>query len=204
MIMDSRQKILEELYRSVCACRACDLHTWRQQCVLPEGDLHAHVMMIAQAPGREENQSGRMFTGPSGKIFDRLLEGAGVKRQDLYLTNLIKCMLPKARRPSRSQWDACTPWLEQEIKILQPRIVVPLGFQALKFILIREKLPRPPKKEYRYLFGKYLPGKDFMIYPLRHPTALLFDPGKEEIMSRNYAELKKIVYPAQQPRERDH
>ncbi len=185
---------MEELFRSVCTCRACDLHAWRQECVLPEGDLHAPVIMIAQAPGEEENRSGKMFTGPSGKLFDRLLEQAGVQRQDFYLTNLIKCMLPKARRPSRAQWNACTPWLEQEIRIIQPQIVVTLGFQALKFILIREDIPRPPKKEYRHLFGKYLTGKDFRIYPLRHPTALLFDPGKKEIMTDNYRELRNIIH----------
>ena len=191
--MEDKQKIMADLTGSICACRACDLHAWRQECVLPEGDISSRIMLIAQAPGEVENRTGKMFTGPSGRLFDRLLASAGVRRDDFYLTNLIKCMLPKARRPSRAQWDACTPWLEREIRIIQPQIVVPLGFQALKFILIRENIPRPPKKEYRHLFGRYLRGRDFRIYPLRHPTALLFDPGKEEIMTRNYAELKNIV-----------
>jgi len=68
-----------------------------------------------------------------------------------------------------------------------------MGFQALKYILIRQELPRPPKKEYRHLFGKYITTSDFLIYPLRHPTSLLFNPEKKDIMARNYGELQKIV-----------
>ncbi len=181
------------LFARIADCRACDLHRYRKKSVLPEGALTARIMMIAQSPGETENLSGKMFTGPSGRLFDALLAEAGVCRDDFYLTNLIKCMLPHARRPSHAQWEACTSWLEQEIQMIHPTIIVPLGFQALKFILIRQHLPRPPKKEYGQLFGKYIRSSDLLIYPLRHPTALLFDPGKKEIMSRNYAELKKIV-----------
>lgn len=181
------------LLASIADCRACDLHRSRERSVLPEGSFSAPIMMIAQSPGETENRTGKMFSGPSGRLFDILLADAGVRRDDFYLTNLIKCMLPHARRPTHAQWEACTPWLDQEIRMLQPRIIIPLGFQALKYILIRQHLPRPPKKEYGQLFGKYIRSGDLLIYPLRHPTALLFNPEKKEIMSRNYAELKKIV-----------
>jgi len=191
--MTSEPATFDALFRAIARCRACNLHAYRREAVLPEGNRHSRILMIAQSPGETENRTGKMFSGPSGKIFDALLAGAGIRREDVYLTNLIKCMLPKARRPSRSQWDACTPWLDREITLLQPRIIIPLGFQALKYLLIRYHLPRPPKKEYRHLFGKYIETEDVLIYPLRHPTALLFSPEKKEIMAGNYAELKKIV-----------
>ena len=191
--MTSEPATFDALFRAIARCRACNLHAYRREAVLPEGNRHSRILMIAQSPGEQENRRGRMFVGPSGRFFDQLLRTAGVRREDFYLTNLIKCMLPRARRPSRAQWDACTPWLEQEIRIVRPRVVIPLGFQALKYILIRQELPRPPKKEYRHLFGKYITTGDFLIYPLRHPTSLLFNPEKKEIMTRNYGELQKIV-----------
>ncbi len=184
---------LEELIGRVAGCHACDLSGTRVRFVPPEGDRRSRIMMIAQAPGEMENLEGRMFCGPSGKIFDELLEEAGVCREQVYLTNLIKCMLPKARRPSRRHLEACGRWLEEEIRLLQPRILIPLGFQALKSLLIRQGVPRPPKKEYRHLFGRYLQAGDLLLYPLRHPTFLLFNPDKREMMSREYAELKKII-----------
>ncbi len=184
---------LKELYRGLAVCRGCDLSRTRIRAVLPEGNARSAVMMIAQSPGEVENRTGRMFTGPSGKVFDELLDSAGVSRSDFYLTNLIKCMLLKSRRPTRAQWDACTPWLEEEIRLVQPRVVVPLGFQALKFLLIRAGIPRPPRKEYRFLFGKFIETEEYRIFPLRHPTALLFNPEKRNVMEKNYRRLKEIV-----------
>ncbi len=181
------------LFTAIAQCERCDLFHTRQKAVLPEGNLRSPVMMIAQAPGEQENKNGRMFIGPSGKLFDELLAASAVNRKDFYLTNLIKCMLPKSRRPSRAQWDACTPWLETEIHLVRPKVFVPLGFQATRFLLIHFGLPRPPRKEYKSLFGKYLRIENVLIYPLRHPTALLFNPDKKEIMVQNYHRLKEIV-----------
>ena len=181
------------LYQAIASCTKCNLAQLRVKAVLPEGNSRSGIMMIAQSPGEVENRTGRMFVGPSGKLFDELLDAAGVSRNDFYLTNLIKCMLPKSRRPSRTQWEACTPWLEEEIRIVSPRVVVPLGFQALKFLLIRAGMPRPPRKEYRFLFGKFIQTNDYLVYPLRHPTALLFNPEKRKVMTGNYSKLKQIV-----------
>jgi len=191
--MSFRKMDIRQLFSNMEKCQRCDLFRNRIKAVLPEGDFKARIMMIAQSPGEQENKQGLMFIGPSGKIFNSLLEEAGVRRNQFYLTNLIKCMLPKSRRPSRSQWEACTPWLEEEIRLVRPEIFVPLGFQATKFLLIRFGLIRPPKKEYRFLFGRFLPAGDQLIYPLRHPTALLFDPDKREIMIENYKRLKGLV-----------
>jgi len=186
-------RTLEGLFDGIRRCDACGLHRYRDQAVLPEGNLSSRIMMIAQSPGETENRTGRMFTGPSGRIFDMLLEASGVRREDFYLTNLIKCMLPGARRPSRQERKSCAVWLEEEIRLVQPRILIPLGFHALRHLLIREDHPRPPKNEYHRLFGRYLSTRHFLLYPLRHPTALLFNPEMKEMMLSQYAELRKIV-----------
>jgi len=186
-------KNITELFDQIKRCKKCDLHKTQILPVLPEGNLHSGVMLIAQSPGKVENVTGRMFTGPSGKIFDTLLENAGLSREDFYLTNLIKCMLVKSRDPSREQLEACTPWLVQEIELIAPKVLVPLGFQATKFVFKHLGIPRPPGKNYRVLFGNFIKTERFLILPLRHPTALLFDPGKKEMMNNNYKKLKELT-----------
>jgi len=183
---------ISELHKDIRTCTQCSLCKTRIKPVLPEGNFHSRIVMIAQSPGKVENQTGRMFTGPTGKVFDELLENADVSRDDFYLTNLIKCMLIKSRDPSREQRDACTPWLIKEIEIIQPEVIVPLGFQATKFVLTYLGIPRPPGKSYRVLFGNLIKTEKYLILPLRHPTALLFDPGKKEVMTENYKKLRKM------------
>ena len=190
--MLSNTQNIPQLHKEIATCTRCPLHQTRIKAVLPEGNTGSRLMMIAQSPGKVENSTGRMFTGPSGKIFDELLNEAGVSRSDFYLTNLIKCMLVKSRDPSREQWDACTPWLIQEIELIQPNVIIPLGFQATKFILKYLDIPRPPGKSYRILFGNFIKTEKYLIFPLRHPTALLFDPGKREVMTENYKKLKRL------------
>ncbi len=190
--MLSNAQNIHQLHKEIAKCTRCPLHLTRIKAVLPEGNTSSKLMMIAQSPGKVENSTGRMFTGPSGKIFDELLNEAGVSRSDFYLTNLIKCMLVKSRDPSREQWDACTPWLIREIELIKPKVIIPLGFQATKFVLRYLGIPRPPGKSYRILFGNFIKTEKYLIFPLRHPTALLFDPGKREVMTENYKKLKRL------------
>ncbi|NPA35525.1 MAG: uracil-DNA glycosylase [Chlorobi bacterium] len=182
-----------QLHSSISVCPKCSLHKTRIKPVLPEGNPGSGIMMIAQSPGKVENQTGRMFTGPSGKIFNELLKHAGISRNDFYLTNLIKCMLIKSRDPSREQWYACTPWLIKEIEQIKPKVIVPLGFQATKFVLTYLGIPRPPGKSYRKLFGNFIKTEKYVILPLRHPTALLFNPDKRKVMEENYKKLKELM-----------
>ncbi len=191
--MDSKVLKISDLHKKIGVCTLCSLHESRIKAVLPEGDFNSRILMIAQSPGKVENQTGRMFTGPTGKVFDRLLANAGVKRADFYLTNLIKCMLVKSRDPSREQLDKCTPFLIREIELISPEVIIPLGFQSTKFILTHLNIPRPPGKNYRVLFGNFIKTEKYLILPLRHPTALLFDPRKKEIMQSNYKKLKNII-----------
>ena len=186
-------KNIDTLKESISSCTRCSLHKTRIKPVLPEGSPRSGIMMIAQSPGKVENVTGRMFTGPTGKVFDELLSDAGVQRNDFYLTNLIKCMLVKSRDPSREQWDACTPFLIKEIELIKPKVIVSLGFQATKFILTYLNIPRPPGKNYRVLFGNFIKTEKYLILPLRHPTALLFDPKKKEVMTENYRKLKELT-----------
>ncbi len=181
------------LHQRVRVCKACGLAATRLQAVCGEGSYRSKVMVIAQAPGELENKAGQMFVGPSGKIFRQLLNSCRIRIDEIYMTNLIKCYIPKCRRPSKGEVDQCSKHLEQEISLLQPKLIVPLGFHATRYILMRFDLQRPASKEYHTLFGKLIELDDQLIYPLRHPTALLFNTEKRELMEQNYSRLYTIM-----------
>ena len=184
---------LNELNRKIKLCTNCRLYKSRTNSITGEGNLNAEIMIIAQAPGETEDREGKMFVGPSGKIFDRLLKNAEIQRNNIYITNLIKCYLPKCRRPSKNEIEQCSAYLDQEIEIIDPQIIVTLGFHATRYIFRKYTLNRPPKKEYNNLFGKQFYVENRIIFPVRHPTAVLFNPEKEEILQENYNQIRKIL-----------
>ncbi|HHJ10665.1 MAG TPA: uracil-DNA glycosylase [Bacteroidetes bacterium] len=183
----------EAFRKEIRNCTFCPLHLTRKHALPGEGNIHAKIFMIAQAPGPVEDQSGRMFTGPSAPHLDHLLAIAGLDRKQIYITNLIKCFLPKCRRPSRTEIDACSPYLLREMEAVNPGLIVPLGFHATRFLLMYFNLPRPEKKKFHLLFGHVFQAGRYTVYPLRHPTALLFDPPKKPVMEENYRKLGDFI-----------
>jgi len=184
---------IQTLNRQIQTCSKCRLSLSRQHALPGEGSLSSRVLLLAQSPGKVEDEKNRMFIGPSGKLFNELLEHAGISRETIYLTNLIKCMLPNSRRPSQDEIKQCTVYLDKEIELIQPKLIVPLGFHSTRFIFMKYHIPRPPKNEYHKLFGRIFHSAGLDIYPLRHPTALLFNPEKRKIMMKNYKMLNKFL-----------
>jgi len=113
-------------------------------------------MLIAQAPGENEDRKGRMFIGPSGKVLDELLEEAGIARKEVYMTNLVKCMLPKYRRPKQDEIKVCSEYLAQEVEIINPKVMVPLGYYACKHIFEKYSIPIPSRTEFTEICGKLI------------------------------------------------
>lgn len=184
---------INELNGKIKLCTNCRLHKTRKNAITGEGNFNAKIIIIAQAPGGIEDREGEMFIGPSGKIFDRLLQNAKIQRQGIYITNLIKCYLPKCRRPSKNEIEQCSAYLNMEIEIVDPQVIVTLGFHATRYIFRKYNLNRPPKNEYKNLFGKQFNVKNRIIFPVRHPTAILFNPEKEEIIQENYNMILKLL-----------
>lgn len=180
--------------RDLCAqietCARCRLSMTRHNSLHGEGDLHARLMLIAQAPGMKEDEAGRMFIGPSGRVLDEMLREAGVSRREVYLTNLVKCMLPKYRRPRMDEIAACSPYLDEEIEIIRPATLVPLGFFATRYILDKYGIPKPETKaEFPEIFGKLLLAGKKRVYPLPHPASLLYDDSRRQSMTYKYRKL---------------
>ena len=175
-VMDVKQKAAHALNAAVKTCTTCHLHQSRIHALPGEGNLDARLFLIAQAPGLKEDREGRMFIGPSGKILDELLDAAGVRREELYMTNLIKCTLPKNRRPKQAEIDACGPFLEREIALVAPAVIVPLGYYASRYVLKRFGLSTPEaRKGFSAFYGRLFLAGGTKIFPLPHPSALLYN-----------------------------
>lgn len=137
-----------------------------------------------------------MFIGPSGPILDELLQAAGLSRTEIYMTNLVKCHLPQNRRPKQDEIDACSPYLAQEIAIIGPALLVPLGFFATRCILAEYNAPRPAARaEFRNLYGQLILASDQKIFPLPHPSALLYNRSFKPAIMEMYKKLRVLSQP---------
>jgi len=172
-------------------CNKCLLSETKKNSLPGEGNPESRVMLIAQAPGEKEDEEGMMFVGPTGIALNELLGELEVKRNSLYLTNLVKCMLPNYRRPRQEEIEACSEYLDREIDIVSPEIISPLGYYSTQYICNKYNYPVSDKKEYQEnLYGKLFLTQGKKIYPLTHPTALVFDTTDKEKIKKNYAKLK--------------
>ncbi len=182
--------MLEELNEEIKECRRCPLYKTRKNVVLGEGNKNAKIMLIAQAPGRKEDEEGRMFIGPSGKILDSLLKLAELKRNEIYMTNLIKCFLPDYRKPKEEEINSCKYFLDREIEIVKPEIIVPLGYYATRYIFEKYNISFPPPEEFPKIYGRLIWTGEVKIYPLEHPASLLYDESKRSKVEEHYRKLK--------------
>ena len=144
--MDSqeKEKLLEEVKKQVLACKQCPLYLTRTNPVFGEGNIESKIMFIGEAPGVNEDKQGVPFCGAAGKILDELLASVGIKRNDVYITNILKCRPPENRDPKPEEISVCTPYLEKQIEIINPRVICSLGRYSMKFIFekygLKEKL----------------------------------------------------------------
>ena len=156
---------LEQLYRSVATCTDCGLCNTRTQAVPGEGPLDAEVMFVGEGPGFHEDQQARPFVGPAGRLLDELLASAGLRRSDVYITNVVKCRPPNNRDPLPGEIEACRKYLEQQIRMIQPQLIVTLGRYSLAWFFPRDSVSK--------VHG-HLRRQDGMYYlHMYHPAAAL-------------------------------
>jgi uracil-DNA glycosylase len=183
---------LQNLNDDIKRCHQCRLAKTRLNVLCGEGNLRPELMLIAQAPGEHEDREGRMFIGPSGKVLDELLATVGIQRGEIYMTNLLKCMLPKNRKPKLDEISSCGRYLDREIVLISPKILAPLGYYATRFILEKYGFQVPVRFEFRNLYGGVLKVDDKKIIPLQHPAAVLHNASIKETMLRNYHKMRAI------------
>ncbi|NLO01057.1 MAG: uracil-DNA glycosylase [Bacteroidales bacterium] len=184
--ISAKYEELKELINNIRACNRCRLSSGRIHAVCGEGNVNARLFFIAQAPGEMEDKAGKMFIGPTGKVFDELFSEISLHRNEVYMTNLIKCRLPKNRKPKSDEIELCGKYLEQEIEIIKPEFLIPLGYHATKYILNRFCNENISSSD---LTGKLIDCNGQKIYPLRHPSAVLYNPSLKNIMVQDFRKI---------------
>jgi DNA polymerase len=182
---------LKELNNKISNCRKCILYKSRTKTVPGDGNPDSDILFIGEAPGRNEDIKGKPFVGRAGQVLDELLDSIGLKREDIYIANILKCRPPKNRNPSASEIKLCTPYLDKQIEIIQPKVIVPMGNFATSYIL--EKYGQK-KESISSIHGKKydintILGK-ICIIPIFHPAVVTYDNNKMDMMKEDF---KKIL-----------
>jgi DNA polymerase len=187
-----KQKDFEKIISLVNNCEGCTLWKTRKHPVFGEGWLDAKIIFIGEAPGREEDIQGRPFVGRAGKILDELLDSIGLKRQDVYIGNILKCRPPENRNPLKSEMDVCTKYLDKQIEIIQPKIIVPLGNFAASYIFEKFNLkPQKIGKVHGQIFSVNTISKKLLIIPIYHPAVATYNPNTKEILLKDFQKIKE-------------
>jgi uracil-DNA glycosylase family 4 len=176
------QEALETLAQQISVCTKCDLYKGRTKAVPGEGPTHAEIMFIGEAPGANEDKQGRPFVGAAGKFLDQLLAQAQVTRADVWITNVVKCRPPGNRDPQMVEIETCTSnYLENQIKIVNPSIIVTLGRHSMSRFFPDAKITQIHGQMQRV-------GKRFII-PMFHPAAALHQERFKPMLLEDFARL---------------
>ncbi len=182
---DTRQMTLEQLEEAIYSCTLCPLHQGRTKAVPGEGPLSADVMFIGEGPGFHEDRQGRPFVGAAGKFLEELLASIGLTREQVYIANVVKCRPPGNRDPLPNELSACEPYLERQIQLIKPKVIVTLG---------------------RFSMGRYFPGAsiskihgqpkrvgNYLVIPMFHPAAALHQPKWRPLVEADFKKLPHYI-----------
>ncbi len=186
---------LQRLKREILSCRRCSLWKGRINPVVGEGSAGARTIFIGEAPGANEDKTGRPFCGEAGKVLDELLSEAGIKRQDIYITNILKCRPPGNRNPKEEEIRACSPYLEGQIEIIKPKIFCCLGNFATKYIMERFGLQDKIKgisKIHGQVFPYRSSSDSIKIVPLYHPAVVTYNINMKKTLKMDFNALRRI------------
>lgn len=189
--MDSnKQKLLEELNKKMLACRQCVLRETCTQVVPGEGSAEAEIMFIGEGPGKKEDQLGRPFIGSAGKFLDEMLGTIKLERSKIYIANVVKCRPPENRDPLLEEAKACWPWLMEQIKIINPKLIVTLGRHSMERFLSGQKI----SEVHGTLVIKTIPkiGKR-NFYTLYHPAAALYNGSMRQTLIEDFKKIPKVL-----------
>ncbi len=180
---------LTELYKEIAACQRCELAKGRTHTVPGEGPENAEIMFIGEAPGFHEDRQGRPFVGAAGKFLDELLASIGLTREDVYIGNVIKCRPPGNRDPLTDEMAACRPFLDKQIELIQPKLIVTLGrFSMARYF---------PNTQITRIHGqpKRIGGR--IYYPMFHPAAALHQPKWRSVVKEDMLKIPQILKEAE-------
>lgn len=186
---------LEALATEVARCTKCLLHRGRTKAVPGEGPESAEIMFIGEAPGFHEDQQGRPFVGAAGKFLEELLGSIGLTRKEVFIANVIKCRPPGNRDPLPEEIEACKPFLDRQIELIQPKLVVTLG----RFSMARAF----PKARISRIHGQPRKIGGIIYYPMYHPAAALHQQSLRKIIEEDMLKIPSLLAQAEEVREEE-
>lgn len=177
---------LEALRGHIGDCHRCPLGDTRTTLVFGVGDGRARLMLIGEAPGRNEDLKGEPFVGAAGALLDELLESIGLARQDVYIANILKCRPPGNRDPLAGEMSMCTPFLAEQVRLIAPEVIATLGNFSTRFML---GTTRPISA----LRGRLFRVADLRVVPIFHPAAALYDRSKRDVLFDDFRRLRAVL-----------
>jgi len=181
---------LESLAAEISRCTRCLLHRGRTKAVPGVGPSNAEIIFIGEAPGFHEDQQGLPFVGAAGNFLDELLESIGLKREEVFIANVIKCRPPGNRDPLPEEIEACKPYLDRQIELIQPKLVVTLG----RFSMARAF----PKARISHIHGQPRKVGGVIYYPMYHPAAALHQPSLRRTVEEDMRRIPELIVQAAQ------
>ena len=175
---------IDKVTKKIITCTKCELHKDRTNAVPGEGSVKAKVVIIGEAPGKNEDELGRPFVGRAGKTFDGLLEELGIERSELFITNIIKCRPPKNRVPKKDEVEACRDYLIQQVDIIKPDLMVAMGNSAIKTLT-------DLKGNMRELHGRRFQFQDYQVLATYHPAAIVYNRKLKSQMLEDLVQIKQ-------------
>ncbi len=180
-----KQELLEQVNRALRSCKKCRLSRTRTNVVPGEGAPDAKIMFVGQCPGFHEDQQGRPFVGRAGELLNELLGSVGVSREKIFITNIVKDRPPENRDPMVDEVRACSPYLERQIKIINPKLIITLGRFATEFFILNGKISQIHGVPHRV--------KGQLVLPLYHPAAALRSGGVLDELRRDFKKIPKVL-----------
>jgi len=189
----NQEQALEAIHVQVRACSRCPLHVGRTHAVPGDGPANATLMFIGEAPGFHEDQQGIPFVGAAGKFLNELLEKAGIDRGVVYITNVIKCRPPGNRDPLIEEVEVCTPFLDQQIEIINPQVIITLGRHSMNRAFPDEKIS--------VVHGQPRKVNNRVYFPMYHPAAALHQPSLRSTIEADFNKLRALLDGQLKPEE---
>jgi uracil-DNA glycosylase len=187
---EERRERLVELYREASTCTLCPLSEGRTNVVFGNGNADADLAFVGEAPGAEEDRQGLPFVGRAGGLLDELLGDIGLSRDDVFVMNVLKCRPPGNRDPQPEEIDTCRPYLEQQIELIEPRVIGTLGNFATKLLTQSTVgITRVRGTPQVHTLG----GRTLFVMPLLHPAAALRTPSLADTLREDFAKLPELI-----------
>lgn len=177
---------LERVHAAIRACKNCGLHATRTQAVPGVGPCPSNVMIVGEAPGFNEDRQGEPFVGAAGKLLDTLLTRIGLSRSDVYITNVLKCRPPMNRDPMPNEVEACSPYLQRQLELVKPKVLLILGRHALERLM-------PGQGSISRIHGSLIRRGDVAYVPLYHPAAALHNGSLVADLERDFDSVKRYL-----------